>query len=159
MASIFSLKQWLAISAITAITWIKYWLYPRQKGISRTSHEIALQFCLSMETIRANSIIMLLIRYYYRNKVPPKDFIHFYNFLYSISSKEIFEMHKFGIIGIFILLKLEDKIEIVIDLSEISQWQIYNCIRIYLIINWFCEEVYRHKNLNKNAKNDNFVYF
>ena len=135
MASIFSLKQWLAISAITAITWIKYWLYRRQKGISRTSHEIALQFCLSMESIRANSIIMLLIRYYYRNNVPPKDFVHFYKFLYSISSKEIFEMHKFGIIGIFILLKLEDKIEIVI--SEIGQWKIYNCMRIYLVRNWF----------------------
>ena len=72
-----------------------------------------------MESIRANSIIMLLIRYYYRNNVPPKDFVHFYKFLYSISSKEIFEMQKFGIIGIFILLKLEDKIEIVI--SEIGQ--------------------------------------
>ena len=48
-------------------------------------------------------------------------------------------MHKVGIGGIFVLQKMEDEFKIVV--SEVSQWQICNCIRIYLVMNWFGYEI------------------
>ena len=66
-------------------------------------------------------------------------------------------MHKVGIIAIFVLLKIENKGEIVISdivCNSMCLWQSQTCIRINSVGN--CSEFFCIK---RNANNANFGYF